>query len=135
MSARFAGALSGLVVAGDGRGRALGFPTANLACDPALLPADGIYAAWVQIDDELVTYPASVSVGANPTFEGRRERRVEVHLHDVDLDLYGRLLHVEIVELLRGTVRFADTAALIAQSHRDVSACSEVLRRIAAANG
>jgi riboflavin kinase len=121
--------LAGLVVPGDGRGRVLGFPTANLAIDGGDLPADGIYAAWARIDDDLRVWEASVSVGANPTFDGDRERRLEVHIHDAVLELYGRRVRVDLVARLRGTRRFADVAELIAQSAEDVERCRRVLAR------
>lgn len=119
--------IGGVVVPGDGRGRDLGFPTANLALDDGILPADGIYAAWVRIDDDARPWAASVSVGANPTFAGDRERRVEVHLHDADIDLYGRRLQVQLVAHLRPTLRFADVPELIAQTADDVERCRVLL--------
>ncbi|MBS0024302.1 riboflavin kinase [Microbacterium paraoxydans] len=119
--------VAGRVVRGDGRGRGLGFPTANLAVDAADLPADGIYAARVRIDHEAARRPATVSIGANPTFDGDRERRVEVHLHDADLDLYGHRLHVELLTLLRPTLCFDTVAELIAQTAADVEHCRAVL--------
>lgn len=119
--------IGGVVVPGDGRGRDLGFPTANLALDNDSLPADGIYAAWVRIDDDAHAWAASVSVGANPTFAGDRERRVEVHLHDAEVDLYGRRLVVELVAHLRPTLRFADVADLIARTADDVARCRVLL--------
>lgn len=121
------GTIVGTVVPGDGRGRGLGFPTANLSLDCGELPADGIYAAWAHIDDEASAWAASVSVGANPTFKGDRERRVEVHLHDVDLDLYGRRLAVILVARLRPTLRFDGVDALIAQTADDVIRCRALL--------
>jgi len=109
----------GTVVRGDGRGRMLGFPTANLQCDGDLDVADGIYAAWTTVAgaDRIAS---TVSIGSNPTFPGERSRRLEVHLHDVYRDLYGRRLGVELVAFLRPTLRFADVAALVAQSEEDV---------------
>lgn len=127
MSADRHPSLAGTVVAGDGRGRLLGFPTANLDLDGGELPDDGIYAAWVRIDDDGRRWAASVSVGANPTFDGERDRRVEVHLHDVDVDLYGRRMVVTLVERLRATVRFDGTEALIAQTADDVARCRRLL--------
>ncbi|PRA80704.1 hypothetical protein CQ045_10555 [Microbacterium sp. MYb66] len=121
------GRIAGVVVPGDGRGRELGFPTANLALDEGDLPEDGIYAAWVRIDEETHPWASSVSVGANPTFEGDRERRVEVHLHDADLDLYGRRLAVSLVAHLRPTLRFDRVDALIAQTADDVVRCRMLL--------
>lgn len=127
MSASPLGTIVGVVVPGDGRGRELGFPTANLALDRGELPADGIYAAWARIDDDVNPWAASVSVGANPTFDGDRERRVEVHLHDVDLDLYGRRLAVTLIARLRPTLRFDGVDALIAQTADDVVRCRLLL--------
>ena len=115
------GTIVGTVVPGDGRGRGLGFPTANLALEHGGLPGDGIYAARVRIDDDPQLWAASVSVGANPTFEGDRERRVEVHVHDADLDLYGRRLAVFLVARLRPTLRFDGVDALIAQTADDIT--------------
>lgn len=127
MSAAPFGTIVGVVVPGDGRGRELGFPTANLALDHADLPEDGIYAAWARIDADPLSRAASVSVGANPTFEGDRARRVEVHLHDADLDLYGRRMAVTLVARLRPTLRFDGVDALIAQTADDVIRCRALL--------
>jgi riboflavin kinase/FMN adenylyltransferase len=117
----------GVVISGDGRGRELGFPTANLALDRSDLPADGIYAAWTRVDDDPEVWQASVSVGTNPTFAGDRERRVEVHLHDADLDLYGRTLAVTLVARLRPTLHFEEVDALVSQSQDDVERCRRLL--------
>lgn len=121
------GTIAGLVVPGDGRGRVLGFPTANLELERGDPPVDGIYAAWVRIDDGPHRWAASVSVGTNPTFAGDRERRVEVHLHDVDIDLYGRRLAVALVAHLRPTLRFDGVDALIAQTADDIAHCRTLL--------
>lgn len=119
--------LTGLVVPGDGRGRVLGFPTANLALPERLLPDDGIYAAWARVPDDDRRWEATASVGANPTFCGDRARRLEVHLHDVDRDLYGQRLSVELVALLRPTLRFDAVAELVARTAADVAASRQVL--------
>ena len=120
--------LDGVVEHGDHRGRALGFPTANLSIDRfATLPADGIYAGralalderW-QGDDAATLGAAAISVGTNPTF-GRRQRRVEAHILDFDGDLYGRRVGIEFTTRLRGMIKFADAAALIAQMKLDVA--------------
>lgn len=116
----------GVVVHGEARGRELGFPTANL--EPGefdLVPADGIYAGWAVVDGE--RHPAAISVSDNPTFDDVAERRVEVHLIDVDEDLYGRRLVVEFVARLRGSVRFETVDDLIAEMHRDVARAREIL--------
>ncbi len=124
--------IEGPVVAGDRRGRDLGYPTANLAVDAtALVPADGVYAGVLQVLDENdpdavaptegEPMPAAISVGTNPTFDGR-ERRVEAYVLDRDdLHLYGRLVAVGFVQRLRGQLRFSDSTALVAQMARDVA--------------
>lgn len=99
--------VEGIVVRGDGRGRALGYPTANLATPAGLLvPADGVYAG------RALGHRAAISIGTNPTFDGV-ERRVEAHLLDFDGDLYGQRLVVELWELLRGQRRFESEAELV----------------------
>lgn len=120
------GTVTGVVVPGDGRGRVLGFPTANLAVVADELPSDGIYAAWVRVEGG-PRVGASVSIGSNPTFAGERARRIEVHLHDVELDLYGRSVSVMLVRRLRETRRFERVDELIAQTHRDIAASRRAL--------
>jgi riboflavin kinase / FMN adenylyltransferase len=127
--------VEGVVVRGHQRGRALGFPTANLETLPhTAIPADGVYAGWlVQLDSDGATdieagrWPAAISVGTNPTFDGR-ERTVEAYALDRDdLDLYGAHVAVEFTQRLRETVRFASVADLVEQMHRDVDAARGIL--------
>jgi riboflavin kinase / FMN adenylyltransferase len=117
-AAQFLGApfrLRGEVVHGDARGRELGFPTANVIPDDALVcPGHGIYAART---DGAV---AAVSVGVRPTFGNDLAVLVEAYLLDRDEDLYGRTLTLEFVERLRGELRFDSVDALVAQMHDDV---------------
>jgi len=120
----------GVVVTGDHRGRELGFPTANLRV-PAdrACPADGVYAGRVHRRDlkKADWWPAAVSVGTNPTFDGDR-RRVESYVLDrTDLDLYGVPITVEFVDRIRGQIRFDSVEALIAQMADDVARCRGVL--------
>jgi riboflavin kinase/FMN adenylyltransferase len=117
--------VEGVVVRGHQRGRALGFPTANLET-PAhtAIPADGVYAGWLARLDEAgheeERWPAAISVGTNPTFGGR-ERTVEAYALDRDdLDLYGVHAGVDFAERLRGMVQFESAAALAAAMRRDV---------------
>jgi riboflavin kinase/FMN adenylyltransferase len=118
LAARFLGApfaLSGEVVRGDMRGRELGFPTANLVPDEALVcPGHGVYAARSD------GHCAAVSVGVRPTFGTGRAVLIEAFLLDFDGDLYGRTLTIEFLERLRGERRFDSTEALVEQMHRDV---------------
>jgi riboflavin kinase/FMN adenylyltransferase len=120
-------AVRSVVIAGEKRGRELGYPTANL--DPArlegFLPADGVYAAWATVDGQ--RYPAAVSIGNNPTFDGVPQHQAEAHLLDVDLDLYGRTIELAFVARLRGMERFDGLDALIAAIRADADAARRIL--------
>ena len=112
--------LEGVVVRGDGRGRGLGFPTANLETAPrSALPGTGIYAARAHLPDG--SHAAAVSVGYNPTFsDDRRRVRVEAYLLDFDRDIYGQRMDLELMRRLRGEERFGSVDELVAQMHHDV---------------
>jgi riboflavin kinase/FMN adenylyltransferase len=126
--------LAGEVVAGHGRGRALGFPTANVKVDERkLVPADGVYvalAAVVPPGESGVGAPAGqpavVNIGLAPTF-GEGERRIEVHLLDTEADLRGRRLAIRLVARLRGERRFAGADELREQIAADIAAARAVL--------
>jgi riboflavin kinase/FMN adenylyltransferase len=122
-------AVRGVVVEGDRRGRELGFPTANVPTDGmTAAPADGVYAGWLKRLDTGETYPAAISVGTNPTFDGVRERRVESYVLDrTDLELYGVEVEVAFVERLRGMVAFESVDKLVDQMHADVDRARELL--------
>jgi riboflavin kinase/FMN adenylyltransferase len=121
--------LEGIVVRGDGRGRELGYPTANLSLPRyAAVPADGIYACWFirsGVSSEQ-RRQAAVSVGTNPTFSGR-ERRVEAFVLDTDEDLYGQRVSVDFVRRLRDMEKFDSAEALVEQVHADVRQTREIL--------
>jgi riboflavin kinase / FMN adenylyltransferase len=120
-------AVRGVVVKGDQRGRELGFPTANVPATTAA-PADGVYAGWLTRRDTGETYPAAISVGTNPTFDGVVGRRVESYVIDrTDLELYGLEVEVAFVERLRGMVAFDSVEALITQMNADVDLTRELL--------
>ncbi len=122
--------LAGTVVIGDGRGRELGFPTANLRFDYApAMPANGIYAGRVTpalrgVPD---AQPSLISVGTRPTFHVSGEVLAEVHLLDWDGDLYGVRLGVELVARLRDQRRFDGVDALVEQMRRDAEMGRAVL--------
>ena len=117
--------LSGMVVTGDDRGRALGFPTANIVPESnRALPADGVYVTWARVDDEI--YKSATNIGFSPTFGGR-ERTVEVHLIDFSGDLYGRQLTIQFVERVRGEVRFTTPEELKRQIDSDVQRARAIL--------
>lgn len=119
--------LRGTVEPGDARGRAIGFPTANLAMPERMaLPADGVYAVRAVVDGE--EHPAVVNVGIRPTFGGGR-RTVEAHLLDFDREVYGRPMSLQFVERLRGERRFGSVDELAAQLARDVESGRVALAR------
>ena len=123
---------NGVVVEGDKRGRELGFPTANVPVRAgAAAPADGVYAGRLSVldgPDAGTAYPAAISVGTNPTFEGERERRVESYVLDrTDLELYGRQVEVSFVERLRGMVRFDSVDDLLVAMAADVERARTIL--------
>ena len=123
--------LRGLVAHGDKRGRTLGFPTANLVPDPALVyPAHGVYAcrAAVELDGDWRWWPAATSIGVRPTFVTGRGLLVEAFLLGFDGDLYGRELRLAFLTRLRGELRFESVDELVEQMARDV----EDTRRVAA---
>ena len=133
-ASRFLGApfrMRGVVQHGEKRGRELGFPTANLVPDPALIcPGHGVYATPVTVDPPLpggsARFCAATSVGVRPTFRTGLGVLVEPYLIDFDGDLYGRTLTVEFVRRLRGEQRFASADELIEQMHRDVAAARAI---------
>jgi riboflavin kinase/FMN adenylyltransferase len=122
-------AVRGVVVRGDRRGRALGFPTANVPTrGMTAAPADGVYAGWLRRLDTGERYPAAISVGTNPTFDGERERRVESYVLDRDdLELYDVEVEVSFVERIRGMERFDGIDALVETMHDDVRRAREIL--------
>jgi riboflavin kinase/FMN adenylyltransferase len=119
-------ALRGLVVRGDGRGRHLGFPTANLAGFPPekLLPPAGIYA--VMGVTRRGVHKGALHLGPRPTFQGAPPS-VELHLMDFEGDLYGEEVRVDFVEYLRPVVPFDSVQALVAQMRSDVDRARAVL--------
>jgi riboflavin kinase/FMN adenylyltransferase len=123
--------LEGIVVRGDGRGRELGYPTANLStARHAAVPADGVYACWFvhrsPVTHEERRFAAAVSVGTNPTFSGR-ERRVEAFVLDLDEDLYGQRVALDFVARLRDQERYDTVQALVDQVGLDVRHTRDLL--------
>jgi riboflavin kinase/FMN adenylyltransferase len=116
--------VDGVVVTGDQRGGTLGYPTANISLEPALVcPAYGIYAGAA------LGHRAAVSIGTNPHYGGT-ERRIEPHLLDFEGDLYGRRLVIELWQRLRDEATFTSEEQLIAQIGRDVEATRSAERPV-----
>jgi len=110
--------LSGEVVHGVERGRALGFPTANMGIDSSqLVPADGVYATRAHVGEQI--FSSVTNIGRRPTF-GEQERTVEVYLLDFDAKLYEREIRVDFLQRLREEKRFASAEELAKQIERDV---------------
>jgi riboflavin kinase / FMN adenylyltransferase len=124
--------VEGIVVRGHQRGRSLGFPTANLETPThTAIPGDGIYAGWLaRLDsdgEEAERWPAAISVGTNPTFDGQ-QRTVEAHALDRDdLDLYGTHVAADFVTRLRATLKFDSVDALVRQMHIDIGDARRLL--------
>jgi riboflavin kinase/FMN adenylyltransferase len=127
--------LSEVVRRGDQRGRLIGFPTANLVPDEhKLLPADGVYAVQVHIDDPTTSdenqhttvYKGAANIGIRPTFNGK-EHRVEVYLLDVQPDLYDKRITIDFIARLRGEQRFSGIEALKAQIAEDVQQVRQIM--------
>lgn len=123
--------IHGRVVQGEQRGRELGYPTANVPVETSLtaVPSDGVYAGWLRRLDsaDAPWWPAAISVGTNPTFDGH-VRQVESYVLDrTDLELYGVDVEVAFVERLRGQVRFDSIDALVEQMKADVDQSRSLL--------
>jgi riboflavin kinase/FMN adenylyltransferase len=112
--------LSGVVRHGAGRGRTIGFPTANLAEIQTLLPAHGVYAGATEISGN--RYPVAVSIGPNPTFGEHREK-VECHIDGFSGNLYDQKLAIDLLKEVRALQSFSSVDELIFQIRSDVEVC------------
>ena len=116
--------LDGEVVHGDGRGRKLGFPTANLVTQKEILPRDGVYAVKVKWREEY--YDGVINIGCRPTFDGNAPT-LEIHLMDFQGDLYAERLRIYFVERLRGEQKFPSVEALQEAVVGDIARARELL--------
>ena len=117
--------IEGEVVEGDGRGRSMGFPTANIKMDGDLLLDDGVYITDAVVDTD--RFAGMTHVGRRPTF-GLEERMVETHLFDFDRQIYGSKVRLYFHRRVRGTVTFDSAEALRAQLERDQEAARAFFR-------
>ena len=121
--------LRGPVVAGDRRGRTLGFPTANIAIGlDRALPAYGIYVTRAYVRES--AYESCTSIGIRPTFDVEPRPVVETFILDFDGDIYGREMQIDLLHRLRGEERFASAEELIAQMEKDVRDTREWFREM-----
>jgi riboflavin kinase/FMN adenylyltransferase len=117
--------LTGTVVHGDGRGKGLGFPTANLEQITTLVPAAGVYATLAFVDGE--SYKSATHIGPNLTFDSSGGGRVETHIMGLDQDLYGSRLSIELIARIRDITKFESVAMLVEQLNRDIKTAAEQL--------
>ncbi len=118
--------LDGVVVHGEKRGREIGYPTANLGkIEGQTIPADGVYAGWLTVGINF--WPAAISIGTNPTFEGARGRQVEAYALDQEgLDLYDKNASIEFGWYLRPTLKFDSLEELLVQMKKDCEKAREL---------
>jgi riboflavin kinase/FMN adenylyltransferase len=121
--------LDGVVVHGEKRGREIGYPTANLGnTEGQTIPADGVYAGWLTVGINF--WPAAISIGTNPTFEGARGRQVEAYALDQEgLDLYDKNASIEFGWYLRPTLKFDSLEELLVQMKKDCDQARELTEK------
>lgn len=124
--------LSGQVVQGQGRGRAFGFPTANLDVvhPQKIIPRTGVYAVRVVRPQTGQVHSAMMNVGYRPTVSTEQRLTLEVHLLDFKADLYGEVLHVRFIHRIRDEQKFASIEALVKQLAQDRQNCIAVLEDV-----
>ena len=121
--------VEGKVVHGAARGRDLGFPTANLLYNRQMFPSDGIYAAWVYLEEAKTWNMAAVSSGIRPFFKGKR-RVLEAYLLDFSGDLYGKRLRIFFIKKIREELDFDSIKELTNQMNQDCIIIKEMLKKI-----
>ena len=121
--------LDGVVVHGEKRGREIGYPTANLGkIEGQTIPADGVYAGWLTVGINF--WPAAISIGTNPTFEGNRGRQVEAYALDQQgLELYDKNASIEFGWYLRPTLKFDSLDELLVQMKKDCDKARELTEK------
>lgn len=119
--------VSGRITPGHQRGRRLGFPTANIAARTEVLPANGIYATFLEVSGK--QWPSVSSIGVNPTF-GEGPRTIESYLFDFSGDLYGELVRLFFVKRIRQEIKFSSPELLVEQIGKDVLAAREILSAV-----
>ena len=121
--------LDGVVIHGEKRGREIGYPTANLGqIEGQTIPADGVYAGWLTVGINF--WPAAISIGTNPTFEGERGRQVEAYALDQEgLELYDKNASIEFGWFLRPTLKFDGLDDLLVQMKRDCDQARELTEK------
>ncbi|MBC8080054.1 MAG: bifunctional riboflavin kinase/FAD synthetase [Gorillibacterium sp.] len=118
--------ISGTVVEGEGRGRTIGYPTANVKLElPYVVPRNGVYAVRVTVRSQ--SFGGVMNIGVNPTFTGEGIRTLEVHLFDFTDSIYGESIRIDFVDLLREERKFNSVSQLIAQINSDADRARDKL--------
>ena len=117
--------LSGIVAKGDGRGRTIGFPTANIepAVQKKVVPGNGVYFVRVLLEGQQEPKYGMMNIGVRPTFGESALRTLEVHIFDFDAVIYGARIGVQFLRKIRGERKFSSVDELVAQLHRDREVC------------
>jgi riboflavin kinase/FMN adenylyltransferase len=119
--------LEGLVVRGEGRGKKIGFPTANIQTSSDLMvPQKGVYITRTIYNE--MTYNSVTNIGNNPTFKDTNQIHIETNLFDFDTDIYGEMLEIQFLRKIRDEKKFATVNDLISQIKSDVTTAKEYLR-------
>ena len=116
--------LRGTIVQGDGRGRQIGFPTANIEPGAQLCPPNGVYAIRAKLVNRWLD--GVLNIGIRPTFDGTKFQ-VESHLFDFDEDVYGETIEIFFIEKIRNERKFSDIQTLVQQIHRDIAVAHKIL--------
>ena len=122
--------IAGKVIHGHSRGKKLGFPTANIKPEPKLCPPDGVYAVYCILDDDRKNLrPGVMNIGWNPTFKDRRVS-YEAHIMDLDRDLYGQRIEMQIIDRIRAEMTFGNVEELKEQIRKDIKYSREIFSGI-----
>jgi riboflavin kinase / FMN adenylyltransferase len=116
--------IGGAIIHGKGRGNTLNFPTANIAPEKALIPAQGVYAVLANLEER--QYDAVLNIGCNPTFSDEK-LSIEVHLFDFDRNIYGERMNILFVDRIRNETKFEGPKELIEQIKRDIDRAKAIL--------
>ncbi len=117
--------LNGIILKGDGRGKKIGFPTANITTDKnQLIPKPGVYASKVDVSG--MVYNSITNVGFKPTFKDQSEINIETHIFDFDRDIYGEGLIIYFLDYIRDEVKFSSVNDLVIQIQKDVSSAKNI---------
>jgi riboflavin kinase/FMN adenylyltransferase len=117
-------AITGIIIRGDGRGKTLGFPTANIAPRHTIIPSNGVYAVRLSVRDRF--YDGIANIGLRPTFD-KKDLTIEVHVFDFSEDIYGEDISLYFIKKIREEKKFTGATELVRQINSDIEAVKTVL--------